>query len=161
MCGQTEPSCLEPWTFIQYIGTKFGQSFNAVPSPDSTDVTATGTIANIITLSTDLQDINGDRCDVERLDIEYTLFFTEFLTLSSLKTDRKNEITFTGLASGTTYNYQINITEENDVIATFSGRVTTSKMYHLVLAYMTVIQLMSTEIRAALIFGRHIITIIL
>ena len=113
----------------------FDQSFNAVPSPDSTDVTATGTITNTITLSTDLQDISGDRCDVEGLDIEYTLFFTEFLTLSSLKTYRKNEITFTGLASGTTYNYQINITEESDVIATFSGRVTTSKMYHLVLAY--------------------------
>ena len=83
--------------------------------------------ANTIALSTDLQDISGDRCDVERLFIDYTLFFTESLTLSSLKSHGRNQITFTGLTPGTTYNYQINITEGSDLIATFFGTATTSK----------------------------------
>ena len=102
-----------------------------MPSPDSTDVIATDTDANTIALLTDLQDISGDRCDVERLLIDYTLFFTEFLTLSSSKSHRRNQITFTGLTPGTTYNYQTNITEGSELIATFSGTATTSKTSHL------------------------------
>ena len=106
-----------------------------MPSPDSTDVITTDTNANTIALSTDLQDISGERCDVERLLIDYALFFTEFLTLSSSKSYRRNQITFTGLTPGTTYDYQINITEESDLIATFSGTATTSKTCHFLVYY--------------------------
>ena len=84
---------------------------------------------NTIKLEIGLRDISGGRCNVNGLRIVSTLFQNNVATTSKYRTYSSglNVITFSGLKSGTSYNYQINVTEGGNVIASYSGQAGTGR----------------------------------
>ena len=99
-----------------------------MPSPLAPEsVTVSVKDSNSITLSINLGDINGDRCNVTSLRVRVVLFLLNDVQDSRTIPYRvgTNEVTFSSLVS-TTYNYQINITEGDTVITSFFGTATSS-----------------------------------
>ena len=98
-----------------------------VPSFNTSDVAVSEMTTDTIKLAIELSDIGGERCDLSGLRIVSALFQNNDRTASNSRTysPGRNEFTFSGLAVGTSYSYQINITESNNVIASYSGQVET------------------------------------
>ena len=95
-----------------------------MPSPLAPEsVTVSVKDSNSITLSINLNDINGDRCNVTSLRVQVVLFLLNDVQGSRTIPYRvgTNEVTFSCLTSETTYNYQIKVTEGDTVIANFFG----------------------------------------
>ena len=115
------------WTNI-LTANELPKCIMLVPSFNTSAVTVSETKTDTIKLEIVLRDISGERCDVSRLHIVSALFQNNVRTASNNRTysSGRNEFTFSGLKSGTSYGYQINVTENNSVIAIYSGQVQTS-----------------------------------
>lgn len=80
-----------------------------------------------------LKDITGDNCTSKELNVVAALFQNRISVV--INSDRtctpgRKEILFSGLSSGTTYDFQVNITETRNILASYSGAVTTSEYHH-------------------------------
>ena len=98
-----------------------------MPSFSETGVGISKTTINSIELQVEFIDISGSNCSVDDLGVSYALLQNNEAIKSDTRdyTPMINDFAFTGLASDTSYNYQINITQDDIVVATFSGTATT------------------------------------
>ena len=97
-----------------------------VPSFYPTEMTVSESTANggCLKIIINFRNITGEKCNTNKLVTVSSLFSNIVLigSDSRLYSVGRNVITFCYLASGTTYGYQIDITEGDRVLSTFSGQ---------------------------------------
>ena len=98
-----------------------------MPSASTSGVIATTTV-DTVTLTIELQNITGSRCNAENLNVIFILLREGGpIRMRSPYILGSTEVTFEGLSSGSTYNYHVNITENEYTLSSYSGIATTSE----------------------------------
>ena len=105
-----------------------------VPSFNTSAVTVSETTTDTIKLHIELRNISGNRCNINMLSVVCTLFQNNVAIVSDRRIyiSGRNEFIFPNLASGTSYNYQIIITEGSNVIGSYANQVETSMCVNVV-----------------------------
>ena len=98
-----------------------------MPTVISSEI-VTHTTESTLTLVAFFRNLNGKRCTSETLKIKSFVFLNEMevINIQSYSPGR-HEIIFENLLPDSTYNYQINVTKGDSVIASYLGSISTRK----------------------------------